>query len=148
MSTLFPVRAALPLLCLTATCAISPAFAQSLQAELQTCAQYSDDSKRLACYDKLSGNLQQYAEKQFGQEEKQVLEEAPESITATVTEMKEGAYGKITFALDNGQFWRQTDNTRVTWKNGVRVELERGVLGAFYMRDVNGGRRVKVKRIQ
>lgn len=136
------------LLCLASGFSAAPLFAQTLQDEIQACAQYSNDSKRLQCFDKLAGGLKQHAEKQFGQELQAATEEAPESITATISEIREGAYGKHTFILDNGQVWRQTGSSRVIWKGGEQVELERGVLGAFYMRKVTGGRSVKVKRIQ
>jgi len=143
------VNVSLPaLVCVAALLGTGPVFAQTLREELKTCAQFSDDSKRLQCFDKLAAGLQQHAEKQFGQEAQKVIEEAPDSITATITEVTKGAYGKYTFVLDNGQVWRQTGSSRVIWKGGEQIELERGVLGAFFMRKVTGGRSVKVKRVQ
>ncbi|MBB5210060.1 hypothetical protein [Microbulbifer hydrolyticus] len=126
-----------------------PATAETLQKRLQQCSQFSDDEKRLACYDKLSGGLQQHAEQQFGQEQKQVIEEAPDSITATIIDAKEGAYGKFTFTLDNGQIWRQVDSSsRAIWRGGEQVTVERGALGSFLMRKTTGGRTLRVKRVK
>jgi len=122
--------------------------AETLSQQLQTCAQFSDDQKRLDCFDTLTGNLQQHAEAQFGQEEKAAIDEAPEAITAAITDSVKGAYGKYTFRLDNGQIWRQLDNTRIIWKEGEQVNVERGALGSFLMRNVRGGRTVRVKRIE
>ena len=136
------------LCCLLGLLVAAPLSAQTLQEEIETCAQYSNDAKRLQCFDKLAGGLKQHAEKQFGQEMQAATEDAPESITATISEVREGAYGKHTFVLDNGQVWRQTGSSRVVWKGGEQVELERGVLGAFYMRKTSGGRSVKVKRVK
>ncbi|MFV8781718.1 hypothetical protein ACNKU7_04785 [Microbulbifer sp. SA54] len=140
-------RFALPILALTAL-SVPSIQAQTLESELQTCVQYSDDSKRLACYDDVAGNLKQYSINRFGQEQKAVIEDAPESIRATISEAQKGAYGKYTFALDNGQIWRQVDSNRVIWKGGEQIELDRGMLGAFYMRKTSGGRSVKVKRVE
>ncbi|WP_288130239.1 hypothetical protein [Microbulbifer sp.] len=123
------------------------ASADTLQSQLHTCAQFSDDSKRLACYDKLTGNLQQHAEQQFGQEQRAAIEEAPDIITAIITQAEEGAHGKYTFRLDNGQIWRQVGSGRVIWKGGEQVEVERGAFGSFLMRKTRGGRSVRVKRL-
>ncbi|WGL16767.1 hypothetical protein PVT68_00325 [Microbulbifer bruguierae] len=122
--------------------------AESLADKLQQCSQFSDDTKRLACYDGISGNLRQYAEQQFGHEQQVALEETPESITATIRATQAGAYDKYTFTLDNGQVWRQIDNTRNIWKGGEEVILERGAFGSFFMRKITGGRSLRVKRIQ
>lgn len=122
--------------------------ADSLQAKLQRCSQFSDDQKRLACYDKLTGSLQQHAEKQFGQEQQQAVDEAPDAITATITKTEEGAYGKTVFTLDNGQVWRQTGTKRSILRAGEQVTVERGALGSFMMRKATGGRSLRVKRIK
>ncbi|WP_066965080.1 hypothetical protein [Microbulbifer sp. Q7] len=125
-----------------------PTSATTLAEQLQQCSQFDDDNKRLACYDKLSGSLKQHAERQFGQEQKQVIENAPESISATITSAKEGAHGKFIFTLDNGQVWRQTDSNRSIWRGGEQVTLERGALGSFFMRKTTGGRSLRVKRVK
>lgn len=143
-----PLSCAAIALLAAGTLSANPASAQTLKSELETCTEYSDDTKRLACYDKVANNLKQHSINQFGQEQKNVIKGAPESILATINVAQKGAYGKYTFQLDNGQIWRQVDSTRVIWKGGEQIELDRGVLGAFYMRKVSGGRSVKVKRIQ
>ncbi|AQQ67975.1 hypothetical protein Mag101_10240 [Microbulbifer agarilyticus] len=126
-----------------------PAGATTLPEELKRCTEFSDDTKRLACYDKLANNLQTHVEQIFGQEEKRAIQEAPESITATIEIAKKGAYGKFTFTLDNGQVWRQTDSGRAIWRGGEQVTLERGALGSFFMRKTEGGGRgLRVKRVK
>lgn len=142
-----PIAAVIPLAILTAQAL--PTAADTLSEQLQQCSQFSNDKKRLACYDQIAGNLQQHAEKQFGQEQKQAIEEAPDSITATITEATEGAYGKYIFTLDNGQIWRQVDSSsRAIWRGGEQVEIERGALGSFLMRKTSGGRSLRVKRVK
>lgn len=129
--------------------ALPATAAESLRDQLQQCSQFSDDSRRLACYDQVTGNLRQHAEQQFGQEQKQVIEEAPESITATIARAEEGAFGKYTFTLDNGQVWQQVDSSsRAIWRGGEQVAVERGVFGSFFMRKVTGGRSLRVRRLQ
>ncbi|GAB2518208.1 hypothetical protein [Microbulbifer agarilyticus] len=125
-----------------------PAVAATVQEELKRCTEFSDDSKRLACYDKLANNLQTHIEQRFGHEEKKAIEEAPESITAVISAAQKGAHGKYTFTLDNGQVWRQTDSGRTIWRGGEEVTLERGALGSFFMRKSSGGRSLRVKRIK
>ena len=143
----FRFALALPL-ALIATLAL-PSSAETLNEQLKQCSQFSDDKKRLACYDELAGNLQQHAEKQFGQEKKLVIEEAPDSITATITKATKGAYGKYTFTLDNGQVWRQVESSRTAiWRGGEEVVVERGALGSFLMRKASGGRSLRVKRLK
>ncbi|WP_160153275.1 hypothetical protein [Microbulbifer sp. ALW1] len=125
------------------------AIAESLKEQLQQCSQFSDNDKRLACYDKISGSLRQHAEQQFGQEQQQVIEEAPEAITAKIVSAEEGVHGKFTFTLDNGQVWRQVgSSTRNFWKGGEQVTIQRGALGSYLMRKETGGRSLRVKRIQ
>ncbi|WP_226702656.1 hypothetical protein [Microbulbifer elongatus] len=143
----FPIAFALPL-ALIATLPL-PSSADTLSEQLKKCSQFNDDKKRLACFDKLAGNLQQHAEKQFGQEQIQVIEEAPESITATITQATKGAYGKYTFTLDNGQVWRQVESSRTAiWRGGEEIVVERGALGSFMMRKTTGGRSLRVKRLK
>ncbi|WP_105104360.1 hypothetical protein [Microbulbifer pacificus] len=136
-------------LCTTLLLALPGTAAESLQTQLQQCGQFSDDGKRLACYDQITGNLRQHAEQQFGQEQRQVVEDAPESITATIASAEQGAFGKYTFTLDNGQVWQQVESSsRAIWRGGEQVAVERGVFGSFFMRKVTGGRSLRVKRIQ
>ncbi|WP_051686846.1 hypothetical protein [Microbulbifer sp. HZ11] len=139
-----------PLLFLFAmTPLLTPATsAETLEDALRRCTEFSDDKKRLACFDKASGNLKQRAELRFGHEGKDVAEEAPESISATITSAVEGAHGKYTFTLDNGQVWRQTGSGRAIWREGEQITLERGALGSFFMRKATGGRSLRVKRIK
>ena len=125
-----------------------PAGAETLEDALRHCTEFSDDRKRLACFDKAAGKLHQIAEQRFGHEERDAVQEAPESISATITDAVESAHGKYTFTLDNGQVWRQTDSGRAIWRGGEQVTLERGALGSFFMRKTTGGRSLRVKRIK
>ncbi|MCQ3829629.1 hypothetical protein HXX02_09220 [Microbulbifer elongatus] len=136
------------LLLLAPVFASPPASAETLEDTLRRCTEFSNDQKRLACFDKAAANLKARAELRFGHEGKDIAEEAPESISATITSAAEGAHGKFTFTLDNGQVWRQTSSGRAIWREGEQVTLERGALGSFFMRKATGGRSLRVKRIK
>jgi len=124
------------------------ANADSLSGQLQGCATIAADSERLACYDTLSKTLDGRAEQNFGQERKRIAEEAPDSIEATIAGIQEAAYGKLLITLDNGQVWRQNDSARVNWESGDPVIVERALFGSFFMKQPDGGRRMRVKRVK
>jgi hypothetical protein len=122
--------------------------AESLSEQLQYCATIEQSSERLSCYDALSKTLDRQAEQDFGREHQRIAEEAPDSITAAISSIEGGAYGKSVVTLDNGQIWRQTDSSHVSWKAGESVLLERGVFGSFFMKQAGGGRGIRVKRVK
>ncbi|WP_141398452.1 MULTISPECIES: hypothetical protein [Microbulbifer] len=122
------------------------ASADSLTNQMRGCASIKSDNERLACYDALSKSLDARAEDIFGQEQKRIVEEAPEQITAQVKAIQKGAYGKAIIVLDNGQVWRQNDSGRILWDAGDSVVVERGLFGSFFMKSTGGGRKIRVKR--
>ncbi|MGL6160386.1 hypothetical protein [Microbulbifer sp.] len=124
------------------------AGADSLADQVQRCAEVQNDSERLACYDALGSSLEQRAEQNFGREQQQIAEEAPDSINATIAEIRDAAYGKLLITLENGQVWRQNDSTRVNWKSGDIVIVERALFGSFFMKQADGGRNMRVKRVK
>ncbi|WP_308367018.1 MULTISPECIES: hypothetical protein [unclassified Microbulbifer] len=124
------------------------AGADSLADQMQRCAGMQNDSERLACYDALGSSLEQRAEQSFGREQQQIAEEAPDSINATIAEIRDAAYGKLQITLTNGQVWRQNDSTRVNWKSGDMVIIERALFGSFFMKQADGGRSMRVKRVK
>jgi len=124
------------------------ASADTVSDQLRDCAAVATDSERLACYDALTGSLEQRAAQAFGHEQQQIAEEAPDTISATIAEVQSGAYGKLLITLDNGQVWKQNDSHRVYWNSGDQVTVERALLGSFFMKSANGGRNIRVKRIK
>ncbi|WP_346836748.1 hypothetical protein [Microbulbifer sp. SAOS-129_SWC] len=124
------------------------ASADTLSDQLRDCAGISPDSKRLACYDALSGSLDQRAERDFGREQQRISEEAPDTLNAAITNIQSGAYNKLIITLSNGQVWRQIDSHRVHWDSGDQVQVERAMFGSFRMKPADGGRTIRVKRIK
>ena len=61
-----------------------------------------------------------------------------ESISATVTDLRQTSGGEFILTLDNGQIWRQVDLE--SWappQKGDRVTIRRGVLGSFMLVTAN-----------
>ncbi|WP_237058541.1 hypothetical protein [Microbulbifer sediminum] len=124
------------------------ALAKPLPQQLRACASIQADAERLTCFDRLADSLDELARENFGNEQEAATREAPDSILATIEKVEEGAYGKHVFYLENGQVWRQNDSKFVSWEAGQQVELDRGLFGSFFMRDADGGRSIRVKRVR
>jgi hypothetical protein len=77
------------------------------------------------------------------------LQRVPSSIRSRIRGAFSGWEGRTVFSLENGQVWRQVDGARFS-VNLVdpTVIIEKGVLGAFYLRVDGYGSRVKVKRVK
>ncbi|WKD51500.1 hypothetical protein [Microbulbifer spongiae] len=121
--------------------------ANTLSEQLQQCSRITPDSSRLICYDKLNAALEQSAEQNFGRGQQQISQ-APQSIQATITHIRAAAHNKRIITLDNGQIWGQSDGSRVHWKAGDPVVVERGLLGSFFMKPAEGRRKIRVKRLR
>ncbi len=72
----------------------------------------------------------------------------------TVSEVTRNRFGRITVRLENGQVWRQTDDTSVLRvrdrhiEAGLTAELQSGVLGSYFMRLSHSPRRFRAERIR
>lgn len=124
------------------------ACADSLTTQLRGCTSIKNNNERLSCYDALSKTLDRRAEQDFGQEQQRIAEEAPDSISATIAGIRDGAYNKVIVTLDNGQVWQQNDSGRVHWDQGEKVLVERALFGSFFMKSAEGGRKIRVKRVK
>ena len=87
------------------------------------------------------------ASERFGLEQKQAPAEQLEQIRATVLQRNKDPYGKWVITLDNGQVWKQNESTSFRFPS-EQVTIERGLLGAFYLRAEGQNKRLKVKRQQ
>lgn len=84
----------------------------------------------------------------FGMENKQSAKNLIEQIQAKVVKVKKGPYGDQIITLDNGQVWRQTDDTRLKLSEGHQVTIKRGMLGSFFIGKENVNRRMRAKRVK
>ncbi len=152
------------------------AVAESLMPELLSCKNITDDSNRLACFDKLVSGVAPVtvaaavesepepvltAEESFGAEDlastkKKIREEREKvkSLTSGVIEIARNGNRKYVIILENGQIWRQlmadTNSLRVpsSGAQGMTAEIKRRKLGGHSLY-LNGERRsIKVERIK
>lgn len=73
--------------------------------------------------------------------------ERQDEIQARVVERKKDPYGKWILTLDNGQVWQQSESATFSFASD-QVVIERGMLGAFYLKVDGQSRRLKVKRLK
>lgn len=73
----------------------------------------------------------------------------PDYIESSIPGKFRGWRGETRFELENGQVWVQQGRERYSISlQDPQVRVEKGLLGAHYMRILDTGRRVKVRRIQ
>lgn len=67
------------------------------------------------------------------------------AVLQSVTKL---AFDRHRFELANGQIWEQTDSKGPVPKQGDNIIVEKGVLGAFFLKKADSNRRFRVKRIK
>jgi hypothetical protein len=148
----------------------SPAGAPATEAVV-ACRALTDDSQRLACYDKAvaamadaekTGDLLTMDRAQRRAVRRQAFGlslpslaifdkgEKPEEagrITAKVAAARQDPYKKWIVRLDDGAVWRQTDDNELfnDPHAGSTVEIRNGALGSFFMK-VDGQPAIRVHR--
>ena len=151
----------------------SPAMAQERSKRLAAvvdCRKIAESGERLACYDKAVADLDT-AEKSRDVvvvDREQVTEarrsvfglklpkirlfdgdgnDEVAALESTITSVGRNRDGKLSFTIEDGARWVQTDNhTVVGVKVGTRVTLTRGVLGSFFAK-FHGSTSAKVQRV-
>lgn len=148
-----------------------PALAQDRSKRLDAvveCRKIADDTARLACYDKSVGELDtaQKAREVVVVDREQVTEarrsvfglklpkirifgdgEDVDTVDGVITAVGRTRDGKLTFTLEDGARWVQTDNhTIVGVRVGTQVTLSRGALGTFFAK-FKGSTSAKVARV-
>ena len=73
-------------------------------------------------------------------------DERIDSLSATVTRLREYTFDKVLITLDNGQVWKQVDASRLRLRVGDAVEIERASLGSFMLRKKGSKRSMRVSR--
>lgn len=74
----------------------------------------------------------------------------PSEITSRIVGEFRGWTGKTRFVLENGQVWVQAEDDTFTIRKmeNPAVQLERGLLGAYFLSVEGYGSRVRVKRLK
>lgn len=133
-------------------------------AALLRCRGIAEASARLACYDALplTGSEGRAAgqgaasqrdlrppPEQFGLEEKLAPPSGLDAIESQIPGRFEGWQPNTSIRLANGQVWQVTDgSSRIYDLVNPKVEIRRGVLGAFYLNIYGDNRTVRVRRLQ
>jgi hypothetical protein len=130
---------------------------------LLACREISDPTARLACFDRESAGLASAEaaraqelppEQKFGLTPAEVAKREPasarsaevEALTARIVGLRAGGDGRLVFALDNGQEWRQlVPGDDLLVRAGDTVRVDHGALGSFWLH-APSGRACKVTR--
>ncbi len=139
---------------LLALVALLPLAAAAKEAEspLKACRAETDDTRRLACYDREMDRLGDApapaeapvlnAEEQFGRRGNMAREEIERErdetrqgeLTATVTEVWTRSDGLLSITLDNGQVWAQNrPESFFRIKTGDRIKIQPASLGSYLL---------------
>ena len=143
----------------------------------QVCTDIEDDAERLACYDAtneassavpeaLAGQqvppaptetpvpepdnnagtpIAADAPEDFGREEP--VDAPKEYVEATIVEIATG--GEIDYLrLDNGQVWREVEDSRMRFKEGRKVTITKGILSSYDLKMEGYNKIVKVRRVR
>lgn len=129
------------------------------EATLADCRHIAGDRERLACYDALAdradaGSPTPTAADLFGHDAVRSAAMAraaagigdTEAITATVTQARRDAYGKLVMVLGNGQTWEQIDTAPLPVKAGAEVRIRRAALDSYLLSLAAGGQGIRVRR--
>ncbi|QBL08100.1 hypothetical protein E0Z06_00525 [Rheinheimera sp. D18] len=88
------------------------------------------------------------AESTFGIEHKKSSEQITDKISMTVKEISKTIHNKLVVAFTNDQVWQQTSAEYYPIKLGEQHYIQRGALGAFYLKNDQNNRSTRVKREQ
>lgn len=113
----------------------SPALAHDVPDRLRECTEETDDSKRLACFDREVATMIERAE------------EPEEPVRATVTRVIDRSDGTWVVHLDNGDIWAQKSREYAPVKVGDQVTLKGGAFSSMYL-TTEGKRSTQVKRLR
>jgi hypothetical protein len=90
------------------------------------------------------------AKENFGLEHKQKpKDDQPDEMQIRWTRKMQDAHGKWIIFLENGQVWRQTEGADFSFNNPEQlVVISRGILGSFFLTELDGSRRIRVMRVK
>jgi hypothetical protein len=175
-----PAAALAVLLAAGAAGTAAPALAQPAPGEraaivqaLSDCRKLTDDSARLACYDKAAAAFEQAETKgdivvvdreqarkvrrqAFGFSlpsislfEKGESQEELENVGGVVASARQQGSGQWTIKLEDGAIWAQVDNNELfkTPKPGMAVKIRKASLGSYLM-TIENQRAMRVKRVE
>lgn len=127
------------------------ALAQTdLMGRVVACAGLEDEAKRHACFDVLTPELRGQGVRAFGETKKAEASPAePDRISLKVGAIDRGGDGLMSFTMENGQVWKQSDTRQLGGygQGPWTAEIRKGMLGSYAL-SINGAASVKVKRVK
>ncbi|WP_213995138.1 hypothetical protein [Arsukibacterium sp.] len=165
-------------LVIASSCLLStPVHANPLADALAECRQQTNALKRLVCYDeitiattaetsagpaaasKAAATPARAAEPaatrkaaapadNFGLEHKKAAKEQADQLYLTVQNISYSPRKELIVEFDNGQIWRQNDNSYYDIKVGERHYIKRGMLNSFTLGNDENNRTIKVRRVE
>jgi len=144
----------LPLLCLAGAILANPARADDA---ILKCRLLTDGPARLACYDAIEVKAAPVArtkEEAFGLAPPTARapkrKEEATSVASTIEGSFDGWRAGAQLRLANGQVWRVVDGSEVVLPSSLnpKVSIERGVLGAFYLKVEGSNQTARVSRVR
>lgn len=146
-----------------ATASLSPFVHAStdddLRASLGTCQAIPNALRRLACFDRLAGDVEN-ANKADGSNPTEAARSRSdlgpndasasppsEDIRSLLARLERRPRGEWVFHLQNGQRWTEIEPGRTRYRAGTEVRISRTLFGG-YMLSVEGGRSTRVRRLE
>lgn len=156
----------------------TPLHASPLADALAECRQQTNALKRLVCYDEITVEATAQASASaspatasntaatarpgkpaaaskpaapadnFGLEHKKTVKEQADQLYLTVKHIRYSPRKQLIVEFDNGQIWRQNDNSYYDIKVGERHFIKRGMLNSFALGNDNNNRTIKVRRVE
>jgi hypothetical protein len=123
---------------------------------LRHCAEQTDQTQRLACFDALAATVPKVEADQFGitadivhkRDPAVAHQEAEAILPGKIEKLGRTADGKLIFTLDNQQVWVQSEvKTRIEFVVGDAVHIEHGAMGSLWLA-ADKGRKTRVNRIR
>ena len=143
---------------------LTPSAKADIQQSMLSCTTLTDNTLRLACYDKLGASLKTATvressaviapaaiptaaviEADFGKP-KVSPSDAIDALSGTVKTVSSTHAKRLIITLENAQVWRQTDNSVFDVAAGDAVTIEKASFGSFLLRKAGSNRTIRVKR--
>lgn len=74
-------------------------------------------------------------------------EQTPAQLLATVVSLSKDPRKNRIFTLDNGQIWKESEQSKLRVKVGHKVYIEKGALSAYFLGREDKTRRIRVRRL-
>ncbi|SNY59543.1 hypothetical protein SAMN06297280_3624 [Arsukibacterium tuosuense] len=84
----------------------------------------------------------------FGLEHKKTAEKQADQLYLTVQNISYSPRKELIVEFDNGQIWRQNDNSYYDISVGEQHYIKRGMLNSFTLGNDNNNRTIKVRRVE